>query len=127
MKELEFLNSSDKMTEYSEILHHLRLNFYLYKINEVKIQQSKSNTTHQCIDYFTQKIRDLYTCKAMQFMQFSATKNALTSRKQNNPFISQQHRRAKTSRQVTAIHLDLKDKDHSFKGSIVKTVERTEK
>lgn len=38
-----------------------------------------------------------------------------------------QHRRAKTSRQVTAIHLDLKDKDHSFKGSNVKTVERTEK
>jgi len=35
-----------------------------------------------------------------------------------------QHRRAKTSRQVTDIYLHLKDKDHSFKGSNVKTVER---
>lgn len=75
------------------------------------------------------KIRDLYLCKAMQFMQFSATKNTLTSRKQNNPFISQQFNTGekKTSRQVTAIYLHLKDKDNSFKVSNVKTVERTEK
>lgn len=59
-----------------------------------------------------------------QFMQFSATKTNLTSRKQNNPFISQQLNTEVQN--PPAINLHLKDKDHSFKDRNVKTVEKIE-
>lgn len=81
VKELKFLNdiSHSRQTKWQCTLKTYMNNIcilYLLPVYNKSGETSETNNTGQ--------IRELYS-KAMQFMQFSATKNNLTSRKQNNP------------------------------------------